>query len=290
MLPQPRSASSGATGPHRPSSRGSATTTGRPVDAAWTHGPLPWEYCTSSSWRASGALDAMVIGVLPRMIVTEATGCPGITWAARLVTFCTSDSSECSANDVRPSSSNAAWATGSTGGPGGCSGVGLNGSTPVWAQPDAGSCRRGGTTATGWGTPARHGGARRLCDARTAARMVVRSGTALGGDPLRGQSDAGGAELPGRSDHVVVLGAAPASQHAGDRADPGLGLTEAGDERHEVVVDAPERVRDRVDHRVVEHPADPLEAGPQRPDRLLQLLDQLLEPFRGALGRGDRLA
>ena len=44
-----------------------------------------------------------------------------------------------------------------------------------------------------------------------------------------------------------------------------------------------------VDRGVVEHPPDPLEAGLERPHRLLELLDQVLEPLGDPLRRLDRL-
>jgi hypothetical protein len=60
-------------------------------------------------------------------------------------------------------------------------------------------------------------------------------------------------------------------------------------QREEVVGDGAQRVGQGVDGRVVEHPADALEPGPQRPHRFLQLVDQALEPLGGPLRRRDGL-
>jgi hypothetical protein len=87
----------------------------------------------------------------------------------------------------------------------------------------------------------------------------------------------------------VLVPGRVAAQEAGDRADPVGGLPQPVHQRQQVVGDGAQGVRHGLDDRVVQHPPYALEPGAQRPHRLLELLDQVLEPFGGPLRRRDGL-
>jgi hypothetical protein len=72
-------------------------------------------------------------------------------------------------------------------------------------------------------------------------------------------------------------------------SDAGMRTLNPLEHGHEAVLHAPQGVGQVNDSRVVQYPRDPLQARPQRPRRLFELLDDALELTRDPLRRVDRL-
>ena len=150
---------------------------------------------------------------------------------------------------------------------------------PSWRPSTSSSrCSSGSSTRSSTGAPPGPGS---RWPSATSSGRTARHGEEHGreGPPARCAAGSSVVVVPGLRRSIPVT-----------EPDPRLGLAQPVDQRHEVLLDPAQRVRHGVDGGVVEHPARPARCpGLQRPHRLLELFDEVLEPLGDPLGRLDGL-